>query len=251
MRNASWKPCTYSSTYSPETQVPVLDNALWLGLDGSTSDVPAELHWYPEDCIWTLDMDTLISLQNFLDHLFNRKEMPLMYGPVDSTASYGEIWIKNLYRNGTADLDSVEAFTARLTRAMTAFMRLRGSKENRKVGCVEGVAVQTKTCVQVQWGWIAFPVSLVAMTFAFLAMTVWNVTQSQPKSGGNTWKSSSLAILFGGLDEEIRQKYGLMAKKSKMLTCAKDLELSLKPQHSGWRLIEDNRIRRSDAEIDN
>lgn len=196
-------------------------------------------------------MDTLISLQNFLDHLFNRKEMPLMYGPVDSTASYGEIWIKNLYRNGTADLDSVEAFTARLTRAMTAFMRLRGSKENRKIGCVEGVAVQTKTCVQVQWGWIAFPVSLVAMTFAFLAMTVWNVTQSQPKSGGNTWKSSSLAILFGGLDEEIRQKYGLMAKKSKMLTCAKDLELSLKPQHSGWRLIEDNQIRRSDAEIDN
>lgn len=185
-----------------------------------------------------MDQSTERAIMYFLEDQFDKKSLVLAYGPQSPSASYGELWTKNLYRNGTANLDSVEAFTARLTRSMSASIRLFGSKRSEKFGFVQGDAVQTDTCVQVRWGWVAFPACIVAMTCIFLAITVWKIHCSEAKYGKRTWKSSSLAVLFGGLDEAIRQQCGTMTRKSEMLTCAKDLEISLRPQQNGWRLTK-------------
>ena len=126
------------------------------------------------------------------------------YGP---TVVDGDLWLQNLYANGTSNMTSVTKVMQGLANAMTAAIRSRGEGD-----AAEGTAYVAQTCVRVEWAWLALDATLVVLTFVFLAATVW---QSRRAMGTGTsaasrargaWKSSSLPLLWSGLDEELKRK---------------------------------------------
>ena len=68
---------------------------------------------------------------------------------------------------------------------------------------VDGQAFSSETYVHVRWGWIALPVSVVLFTALFLMAAIWRSRMSNTQ----VWKSSTLAVLFHGLDEETRSRF--------------------------------------------
>jgi len=66
-----------------------------------------------------------------------------------------------------------------------------------------GTALRDETFVHVRWGFIALPVLVVILTALFLAAMMWR----SRRSGAGLWKSSALAMLLHGVDEETRREF--------------------------------------------
>lgn len=81
--------------------------------------------------------------------------------------------------------------------SMTVSLRSIGGEK------VEGTAYINQTYVHVQWGFVAVPVLAVVMAALFLGTVVWKTRQS----GTRLWKTSALAMLFHGLDEDARERF--------------------------------------------
>ena len=140
----------------------------------------------------------------------------------------GDIWLQNLYANGTSNLSSVMKTMQGLANAMTAAMRSRGEGD-----AAEGTAYVTQTCVRVEWGWLALDATLVVLTFVFLAATVWQSRRAMG-AGSSTagrvrgaWKSSSLPLLWSGLDEEVKRKLESFYTIDEMEELGRSLHLRL------------------------
>ena len=236
LRNGKWEICTASATYAPDTPVAIQNGTIQRGMNQESEG----LQWFAEDCVWSMDGDTVRALWGFLDTLFDEKEIKLPLGPQWGWIP-GDPWITKLYRNATADLASVESYVAQLADSITAAIRLLASHyslvrgfEGDKWAYVYGEALKTETCVQVRWAWVSFPASLVALTIVFLATTVWKFRGKTNRH--RAWKSSSLAVLFGGLDEDVRERIGTLGKKSELEKSAKETEVVLLMTDDGWRL---------------
>jgi hypothetical protein len=67
-----------------------------------------------------------------------------------------------------------------------------------------GYAHSWESVVHVRWPFITFPVVSVLLTATFLALTIWRTHKTQTK----IWKSSALAVLFHGLDQDTRDRVG-------------------------------------------
>jgi hypothetical protein len=120
---------------------------------------------------------------------------------------------------------------------MTTFARLWSSQQDLSLGFAHGDVIRKETYMKLQWAWIAFPASLLVLAIAFLALTVWHTRKSRrPTRQTGAWKSSSLAVLFGGLDEEERRNCGVIEEKSEIDSCANRLKVSLRPGNDGWSL---------------
>jgi hypothetical protein len=234
LRNGSWQTCKPSSTNSSDTPVPIFNGTIWQP-SSSTKD-PVVLEWYAQDCVWTMDYVAALALKTELYNFFAQKRLVAMYGISTARASYGDLWIKSLFHNGTANMSTVEMFVGQLARSMTAYTRQNPMRDLR-LGYVYGDAIRTEACVRVRWAWISFPASLVLLSICFLAVTMWRTRMAGLKTlGKGAWKSSSLAVLFAGLDERDRQEYGRLNKKSEMLSAAEENKVALARTEDGWRL---------------
>lgn len=68
---------------------------------------------------------------------------------------------------------------------------------------LQGTAILSVTFIHVQWGYLSLPVILIICTCALLAWTI--ITTQKSRSGSSSvplWKSSSLALLFHGLEQQ-------------------------------------------------
>lgn len=81
--------------------------------------------------------------------------------------------------------------------SMTVSLRSIGGE------AVQGMAFINQTYVHVQWGFVAVPVAAVAMAALFLVTVMWKTRAS----GTRLWKTSALAMLFHGLDEDARERF--------------------------------------------
>jgi len=117
----------------------------------------------------------------------------------------------------------------KLATAMTTYIRssgLPGSTNN-----VEGIAHRLEPYVHVQWAWIALPGALVLLSIVFLGATM---AQNESKRA-LAWKSSSLALLFHGL-EGVRDGTG--QGLGQMREVAKRTKVVLQRGDNGeWKLI--------------
>jgi hypothetical protein len=169
----------------------------------------------------------------------------------DWSATTGDIWVRDLYQNGTLNMTVIESNVARLTASMSAQIRIDAItrqrwengiahviREEDERGWVYGQATEETTCIHVQWPWLTFPASLVALTLAFVASYAWKTRQGKRSGQLGLWKSTSLAVLFGGLDERIREEHGTVNKINEMQQRAEGLKVSLRQTESGWRLVE-------------
>jgi hypothetical protein len=231
LRNGEWEMCDPSPSFTPKTSVSIANNTLVDVLDRETTP---DMQWYADDCVWYIGSESVAALGSTLAKMFHKK---FIGKGNDGRITNGELWIRKLWHNGTATLSTAEAYTAQLARALTVHTRERAASLNPDLGNAHGLAFKTETCIQVRWGWISFPASLVLLTIVFLAATIVKTQKSDhlTRRHGN-WKSSSLAILFGGLEDELRHGTRMLEKRSDMDQGASLLKVSLSPGDDGWRL---------------
>lgn len=98
--------------------------------------------------------------------------------------------------NNTGDIlvQSPEPLMDRIAMGMTNHMRNSADKAS----AAAGTASEAKTIVRARWMWAIFPVALLTMTIGFLLSTVVVSVRTQTP----IWKSSSLASLLHGLDDD-------------------------------------------------
>ena len=86
----------------------------------------------------------------------------------------------------------------RLAQSLTTWIRTsQGNSFDLGMGQAVGVTWTGETTKKVQWAWLALPCVLLAGTLLFLCFTI---IRAQKQHFG-IWKSSSLALLFHGLEE--------------------------------------------------
>jgi hypothetical protein len=220
--------CDPSPSFTPKTSVSIANNTLVDVLDRETTP---DMQWYADDCVWYIGSESVAALGSTLAKMFHKK---FIGKGNDGRITNGELWIRKLWHNGTATLSTAEAYTAQLARALTVHTRERAASLNPDLGNAHGLAFKTETCIQVRWGWISFPASLVLLTIVFLAATIVKTQKSDhlTRRHGN-WKSSSLAILFGGLEDELRHGTRMLEKRSDMDQGASLSKVSLSPGDDG------------------
>jgi hypothetical protein len=146
------------------------------------------------------------------------------------------VWIKQIFRNGTASASTIGKQVGQLASSMTAYNRKNPRPESHSRSAY-GDTIKVETCVQVRWPWISFPAGLVVLAILFLALTIWSTKQiPSTNSGRKVWKTSSLAVLFNRLDERLLREQGSMDKKSEMMDRAARLQVALKREDDGWKL---------------
>jgi hypothetical protein len=96
---------------------------------------------------------------------------------------------------------------------------------------VYGTASREETYVHVEWPWITLPTALVGMSILFLGGTM----MKNESKHALAWKSSSLALLFHGL-EGVRKNTG--AGMGQMREVARKTRVVLTREYNGeWKLI--------------
>jgi hypothetical protein len=98
---------------------------------------------------------------------------------------------------------------------------------NGTMEIVQGSAWDMRTHVHVRWLWITLPLVLLIISLIFLAITVHKSTKEENFPG--VWKTSAIAVLFNGLDDEAKQKVGVNCRMGDARAMARRLKVRLVP----------------------
>ena len=99
-------------------------------------------------------------------------------------------------------------------------------------GTANGTATYNEVYVSIRWSWLAFPASLLLLTFVFLVLTILHTASSKTA----VWKCSSLALLFHGLEEEGIKPFGTARNITKMDEMAEHNVVRLQETDRGLKL---------------
>lgn len=114
-------------------------------------------------------------------------------GPTFFDTDIVQAFYWNYYEYGAG----IEMLMHDMAVSMTVSLRSVGGQE------VVGVAYINQTYVRVQWGFVAVPVVAVALAAVFLGTVAWKTRTTRTR----LWKTSALAMLFHGLDEDARERF--------------------------------------------
>jgi hypothetical protein len=247
LRNGTWEDCTPSpdSTSESPVGVAVVDGAFVVGdlywpKGGKKTriqegdEIDRSRKWYAKDCVWILDANAHLMPRRALSPHFNRQILEIDHGlhPYGAyKTNFSHMWMEQLYANGTANFYSISAFAADLASSMTTAIRNWGATE---LNWVQGKEFKIETCIAVQWSWVILPASLVLVSIEFLLLTIWSSPSRKSQQG--PWKSSSLAVLFHGLDGRVRESCGDLPKRSEMWEKAEEVHVRLLSDDDGLKL---------------
>lgn len=212
LRNGTWADCqptaqnTSTNTLRINTTTMGLishiaygsENPVSSNIDVRNISAGASL-WYPEDCVWWYGTVPADATATYLSDFFNNKTLDPPYWSRDPSSAQGDLWLVNLYRNGTADMGTVGAYMDGLAWSMTADMR-KNSGDGSELRAAAGQALALESCLRVRWAWLGLPASLLGLEVAFLVAMV-AFSRSKRHWRGD-WKGSSLALLFHGLGDD-------------------------------------------------
>lgn len=235
IRNGDWVSCNPSSRYSAETPMRIF-NGTTFPFNLVSGLTESDIKWLPNDCVFSIPQQDGLGFSTFMDKMYMAQGMSGQ-NPRSSEATAGEVWIKALYEQGNATIDTVEAHVRKLAYAVNIHIRNFNSTNDQKTLYAVGSANSTDTCIQVQWAWLSYSIILVTLTIIFLGLTVWKTRRNRsPESARGVWKSSATAVMFCGLHEDIRKEHGAMEKSREMNHYADKIKVRLGYTDSGWRL---------------
>ncbi|KAK8236449.1 hypothetical protein IWZ00DRAFT_557810 [Phyllosticta capitalensis] len=230
LRNGTWEDCSPSSE---ATEINTFQyNKSTTGDYTPSNYSHDEPLWYPPDCVWVFGYNANRSILAFLGPQW-LASLTLSY---DGKEPSGSLWIKNLWKNGTATMSTVNASMEGLALAMTSQMR-QSPDSTEKLRFVTGTVHESVTCVEVRWIWLLYPIIALFLTVVFLALAIFQ-GRATHQPWHNDWKSSSLALLFHGLEPETREKYGAVPKQKDMIEAAEKIRVQLVQGEEGWRFSE-------------
>lgn len=244
IRSGKWHECTSSGEPSDEHDLSIENwpNAPYPGQgrrrsypldqlsnrDSSGGGASKPTMWWPRDCVyWIADSTTEGLGRSLYDFIGN--ETAFVDGP---KRTKGNLWTLNLWAQGSATLETVQAAMDGLSRSITARLR-QGDGTSNNVGPVVGTVWGNQTCVHVNWGWIALPAALLLLTVVFLVLTVISTRSKKAQ----IWKSSIFAVLFSGLDQGMRQAAGPVVTMEDMNAAADRTMVCLEDTKEGFRLV--------------
>lgn len=252
LRNGTWQSCkpTAQNTTANTLRVNTTTMSVISRVQGTVEKVviskvdldfkPGATLWYPEDCVWWFRDDAMMQMWQFFFGLFDNKTLGFPFDAEGTEIASGDLWLVNLYRNGNASMDTVNAFMDGLTWSLTAAMRQTPNSDDtpRERRTVYGQTQVMQTCLTVRWVWLSLPASLLGLQLAFLVVIV--VISGSAEHWRGDWKDSSLALLYHGLEgsanlpnekverEELHDKDG-------MFKMARKMKVQLRQGRDNWR----------------
>lgn len=197
----------------------------------------------PAECQYQIYEPTMMSLDYFMASFFNGSVIK------DPSSSYdyvttGPVQLNKFFNAGSVSFENVSVIFSSISDSMTAYIRQSAPAsiytgdnplDDNHTAPASGQVFQTETCIHVRWGYIAFPITLVVLTFIFLVVMI---VETSRYHNGDAFKSSSLALLFHGLDAEARSQYGEMGNVRDMEIAAKQMRVCLRRTDKAWEFTE-------------
>ena len=143
------------------------------------------------------------------------------------TGQKGPAWIRQLDFNPWLAPNNVTRHMEGLASAMTNLMRSSTSAE-----MIPGQSFSRETYVAVRYQWLTLPLGLLALSFIFLAATIFKSSLEKDKVG--VLKNSAILTLLYGLPDEVRGELTRSSSHGTPRTKAKELKVKLNP-NMGWR----------------
>jgi hypothetical protein len=108
----------------------------------------------------------------------------------------GSVIAMKLWYEGGANLNRTNDIMSALTDTITARIRAGGNDEFGN-----GKVLVNATCIYMNWRWLSFLTIVMALILLFLVILI--ITYAREGMTKYLWKSSSLAVLFCSVSEEI------------------------------------------------
>jgi hypothetical protein len=215
LHNGTWKACQRQKTNSTgfrSVPTPNIEAAPWAAANPSASvtglppgwvlndqsEADSELWYYPEDCVWSISVPAVRSIETCFKEIFDKQVLlwPSGVGFIRLDENVGSIYLRQIFRDGNMTLVTADDIFRNIADAMSAVIRGHGTES--ATGQVRGEMWYQTTCIQIQWEWISFPSALVALSMVFLVLVV---IESRGVEGNRLWKSSVLAMLFCDVEQ--------------------------------------------------
>ncbi|KAL0262104.1 hypothetical protein SLS55_003540 [Diplodia seriata] len=169
-------------------------------------------------------------------------------------------WLMQVYDDANATLAAVDETWAALAASMTLQMRRDGVPGDSSAPAT-GSVWKTETCVSVQWEFLAYPAALLGLSVVFLAVTIWKSAppgrwrRAETEAGMMTttvergegrrrrwqvdcWKGSSLAVLFHGVGEGLREECRRAEGVKEMEEVARVVRVQVRDEGGGYELVK-------------
>ncbi|KAF7510844.1 hypothetical protein GJ744_005944 [Endocarpon pusillum] len=166
-------------------------------------------------------------------------------------ASYtGPQNLQRIYNYGNVSFERISRVFGNISDSLTNYIRQNGDVNHSAPAF--GVVMRDQTCLQVRWGWLAFPAGLVLITLIFFAALVIDTRPTGTRA--QVWKSSPLGLMFHGLKQPakylVHRQEGHdhnMNDIAGMESVAKGMIVRLEASEKGVNLLEieeDERVSR-------
>jgi hypothetical protein len=198
----------------------------------STAPGPHTISYYPKHCVWDLEYD---AIHNFgVDFLEGVSSLNLnnVNSPPDAynyPSPFGQTPGFNFYQNGSATLESTSALMEAIADSITVAMRRVQSGEWQ-----QGHGYYNTTCANVKWPWLSFLAIVTVFSLVFFATAV-----TSTRRRGLAWKSSSLAVLFVNLDDNIARHVSKAKTIQEMSQAAKSVKGQLMEVDGRFTFVSD------------
>lgn len=189
-------------------------------------------------CLYEVYVATIDGLISFMQLYFNGS---ISMKP-DQTFKYvttGHIQLGKFLNSGNVSFESINQTFANIADSMTAYIRQAAKTgdlgepalDNADRTPAIGRVLRSETCIAVRWEYIALPAALVVLTLVFLIAMIVETSRDRER---HDWKSSALALLFHGLDPEVRAQHGDMHTVQEMESTAREMRVQLTHGDKGW-----------------
>ncbi|KAF2828783.1 hypothetical protein CC86DRAFT_319841 [Ophiobolus disseminans] len=213
----------------------------------SLSDDAAQI--VPADCVYSMSdtagntLYTSVFRDLFKGELLERgtSNPPALFGPEPLMA------IRHA-GSGNGTLKDMSDLMRNISNSLTTYVRQHGNvnMSNPMLGTV----TRNTVCIRVQWPWVAFSAAIVLLTLVFFLYVVVKARgdQAELRRAWETegvhapfydFKSSALALLFHGLDDDSRRQLidvGSTNRTAEMAKRSKDVKIQLVATERGWKL---------------
>lgn len=151
------------------------------------------------DCVYAVDYTFVSFLSIWLQGAFSGT----VYRPLGRGANIepyfeGPQLLRAIYNYGDISFYKMQEIFDNISISVTDMVRQNGAVNFSSPAI--GIAYQEKTCIVVQWPWLARPAALVILTLVFLALMMYETRSREGQS--EIWKLSPLALLYYGLWQE-------------------------------------------------
>jgi hypothetical protein len=228
LRGGRWAQCKISDSPSSTNNVAVgINNTL----TDANPDPGLPLRYFEPDCVWNLGYAIALGLNQYLSWMYDNEYIASFNG--NTIAVQGPQALTMLYRNGTANMSTVDQYFGGITATMTAMMRQHG--EGGQQAWMVGNVLESHTCIGVQWAWISLPAVLVLLSVAFLGATVVRCVQAGMWKGA--WRSSGVIPFLAGLNAQKSIIVSEKSWKSRMEEQTAAIQVRLLPHEQRLELL--------------